>query len=137
MSIWSFVLYTYRYGRRGPIVILSSWSWKESLSLSRPIATEDIGSYTNLESGTRVVMFGSDQGHIGNYMLAILSKRILLYLNGKWDRVRLHHLKYIYLYLDLTVSKLNKSHKDVSTRITSYLSLIYTEVQGFVSICQL
>lgn len=57
------------------------------------------------KSGTRVVMFGSDQDHIGNNMWAILSERILSNQNGQWDCDRLHHLKY--LYLDLTISKLD------------------------------
>lgn len=41
------------------------------------------------------------------------------YLNGQWDRNRSRHLKYVYRCL--TASTLNKAHKDVSNRITSFL----------------
>lgn len=47
-----------------------------------------------------------------------------MYLNGQWDRDSLRHLKYdVYTYRERTISKLNKSHKDESQRITSYLIL--------------
>lgn len=70
--------------------------------------------------------------YVGNFIEAyfIVSKWEMRSCQIASPEINLH-------VLDLTVSKLNKSHKDVSTRITSYLSLIYTEVQGFVSICQL
>lgn len=132
---------------------LPSWSWKESPSLSCPIAIEQIGSWWTYgkririhmhlhvhkcpKSGTPVVIFGSDRNPIGSFIWTILPERILSYPNGHWDRDRSRHLKYI--YRDLIALNLNKSFKD--RRIDSHHLLLnpknHKEVTRSVTICQL
>lgn len=91
----------------------------------RFVRDESIVKYPNVSVRTKtaklnsfhVMSFESDRDPIRNSIWESFQIFLLSYPNEQRDRDRLHHM--LYIYCGLTVSKLNESHKDVPTPITS------------------